>query len=79
MTAPTSFPFEATETTLANGLRVIVVAQPASRTLCRFRFPVSNGVAQRSRTWQIRFAHFFQHVMFRGTDASPRGNYQEIA
>ncbi|MGH2631964.1 MAG: M16 family metallopeptidase [Tepidiformaceae bacterium] len=70
-------PFEATETTLPNGLRVIVVPT-GFPNLVSLQIPVQTGSRNEVEPGKSGFAHFFEHVMFRGTERFSSEAYQEI-
>ncbi len=70
-------PFPATETELANGLRVIVVPT-GFPNLVSLQIPVQTGARNEVEPGKTGFAHFFEHMMFRGTKAYPPEAYQEI-
>ena len=70
-------PFEATETTLPNGLKVIVVPT-GFPNLVSLQIPVKTGSRNEVEPGKSGFAHFFEHMMFRGTAAYPPEKYQEI-
>ncbi len=59
-------PFRATEATLANGLRVIVVPT-GFPNLVSIQVPVQTGSRNEVEPGKSGFAHFFEHMMFRGT------------
>src|ERR1041384_7928090 len=70
-------PFEAREKTLANGLKVIVVPT-GFPNLVSLQIPVQTGSRNEVEPGKSGFAHFFEHMMFRGTKAYPPKAYQEI-
>lgn len=70
-------PFKATETTLPNGLRVIVVPT-GFPNLVSLQIPVQTGSRNEVEPGKSGFAHFFEHMMFRGTKAYPPAEYQAI-
>lgn len=70
-------PYRATETTLANGLRVIVVPT-GFPNLVSLQIPVQTGSRNEVEPGKSGFAHFFEHMMFRGTERYPAHRYQEI-
>ena len=70
-------PFTATETTLANGLRVIVVPT-GFPNLVSIRIPVQVGSRNEVEPGKSGFAHFFEHLMFRGTPNTPPDRYRDI-
>jgi zinc protease len=70
-------PFEAVEKTLANGLKIIVVPTGLPN-LVSVTIPVQTGSRNEVEPGKSGFAHFFEHMMFRGTKAYPPEKYQEI-
>ncbi|HLF56565.1 MAG TPA: pitrilysin family protein [Thermoanaerobaculia bacterium] len=70
-------PFEAVEKTLPNGLRVIVVPT-GFPNLVSLQIPVQTGSRNEIEPGKSGFAHFFEHMMFRGTKAYPPEVYQAI-
>jgi len=76
-TARNIMPFEATETTLSNGLRVIVVPT-GFPNLVSLQIPVQTGSRNEIEPGKSGFAHFFEHMMFRGTERYPADAYQDI-
>lgn len=70
-------PFRATERTLPNGLRVIVVPT-GFPDIVSLQIPVQTGSRNEVEAGRSGFAHFFEHMMFRGTAAYPAAKYQEI-
>ncbi len=70
-------PFKATEKTLANGLRVIVVPT-GFPNLVSVQIPVQTGSRNEVEPGKSGFAHFFEHVMFSGTPEMPPEKYREI-
>jgi zinc protease len=70
-------PFKATEKTLANGLKVIVVPT-GFPNIVSIQIPVQTGSRNEVEPGKSGFAHFFEHMMFRGTKAYPAHRYQEI-
>lgn len=70
-------PFKATETTLANGLRVIVVPT-GFPNLISLQIPVQTGSRNEVESGKSGFAHFFEHMMFRGTKRFSSEHYQEV-
>jgi zinc protease len=71
------FPFPTTEKTLPNGLKVIVV-QTGFPNIVSIQIPVRTGSRNEVEPGKSGFAHFFEHMMFRGTKAYPPEKYQEI-
>ncbi len=70
-------PYRATETTLANGLRVIVVPT-GFPNLVSLQIPVQTGSRNEVEPGKSGFAHFFEHMMFRGTERYPAHRYQQV-
>jgi zinc protease len=70
-------PFKATEKTLANGLKVIVVPT-GFPNLVSLHIPVQTGSRNEIEPGKSGFAHFFEHMMFRGTKAYPPEKYQDV-
>ena len=83
MSGPTSaargdiLPFRATEMTLGNGLRVIVVPT-GFPNLVSLQIPVQTGSRNEVEPGKSGFAHFFEHMMFRGTERFPAHAYQQV-
>src|SRR6476469_8466816 len=70
-------PFAAVEKTLPNGLKVIVVPT-GFPNIVSLQIPVQTGSRNEVEPGKSGFAHFFEHMMFRGTKAYPAEKYQEI-
>jgi predicted Zn-dependent peptidase len=70
-------PFDAAERTLPNGLRVIVVPT-GFPNIVSLQIPVQTGSRNEVEPGKSGFAHFFEHMMFRGTKAFPPEAYQAI-
>jgi zinc protease len=70
-------PFKATERTLANGLKVIIVPT-GFPNIVSLQIPVLTGSRNEVEPGKSGFAHFFEHLMFRGTPATPPEKYREI-
>ncbi|MFC0252057.1 M16 family metallopeptidase [Massilia consociata] len=70
-------PFKATEKTLPNGLKIIVVPT-GFPNLVSVHIPVQTGSRNEVEPGKSGFAHFFEHMMFRGTPTYPPEKYQEI-
>src|SRR5580765_4016423 len=67
----------ATEKLLPNGLKVIVVPT-GFPNIVSLQIPVQTGSRNEVEAGKSGFAHFFEHMMFRGTKAWPPEKYQEI-
>lgn len=70
-------PYKATETTLANGLKVIVVPT-GMPNLVSLQIPVQTGSRNEVEAGKTGFAHFFEHMMFRGTAKYPPAKYEAV-
>ncbi|CDG83312.1 M16 family metallopeptidase [Janthinobacterium agaricidamnosum] len=70
-------PFKATEKTLANGLKIIIVPT-GFPNIVSLQIPVQTGSRNEVEPGKSGFAHFFEHMMFRGTKAYPPEKYQDI-
>ncbi|HSB63633.1 MAG TPA: pitrilysin family protein [Thermoanaerobaculia bacterium] len=70
-------PFKASEKTLPNGLKIIVVPT-GFPNIVSIQIPVKTGSRNEVEPGKSGFAHFFEHMMFRGTKAYPPEKYQEI-
>jgi zinc protease len=70
-------PFAATEVTLPNHLRVIVVPT-GFPNLVSIQIPVQVGSRNEVEPGKTGFAHFFEHLMFRGTPSTPPEKFREV-
>ncbi|MEO8087336.1 MAG: pitrilysin family protein [Bacteroidota bacterium] len=70
-------PYPILQKKLANGLNVVTVPYP-SPGLAAFYIVVRVGSRDEIETGHTGFAHFFEHMMFRGTDKYPNAKYSEI-
>jgi len=70
-------PFSTTTNTLPNGLEVIVMPMP-SDGLIAFWSIVRTGSRDEYEPGRSGFAHFFEHMMFRGTERYPPQRYLEV-
>lgn len=70
-------PFKATEKTLPNGLKIIVVPT-GFPNLVSVQIPVQTGSRNEIEPGKSGFAHFFEHMMFRGTKDYPPAKYQDV-
>ena len=68
------FPFEVHQTTLDNGLVAIVVPYDSPGVVTYFTL-VRTGSRNEVEPGHSGFAHFFEHMMFRGTEAYPGEAY----
>ena len=69
-----AFPFEYSIDDLDNGLRVITVPLPYP-DLVSFYGVVRAGSRNEVEEGKSGFAHFFEHMMFRGTEKYPPEKY----
>ncbi len=70
-------PFAASEKTLPNGLKIIVVPT-GFPNIVSLQIPVQTGSRNEVEPGKSGFAHFFEHMMFRGTKAYPADKYQAV-
>src|SRR6186713_1297846 len=68
-------PFKAAERTLPNGLKVIVVPT-GFPNIVSIQVPVQSGSRNEFEAGKSGFAHFFEHMMFRGTPSYPPEKWQ---
>src|SRR4026209_1070873 len=68
-------PFKATERTRPNGLEVIVVPT-GFPNIVSIQIPVQTGSRNEFEAGKSGFAHFFEHMMFRGTTSYPPEKWQ---
>ena len=71
------FPFEVHEKKLGNGLTVLVI--PTDHPdIVALQIPVRVGSRNEVEEGRSGFAHFFEHMMFRGTDRFSADAYNEV-
>jgi zinc protease len=70
------FPFAVQQTTLDNGLQVVVVPYDSPGIVAYYSV-VRTGSRQEVEPGHSGFAHFFEHIMFRGTKAYPQDVYND--
>src|SRR5262245_7039176 len=70
-------PLKATEKTLPNGLKVLVVPT-GFPNIISVQIPVQTGSRNEVEAGKTGFAHFFEHMMFRGTPSFPPQRYQAV-
>lgn len=70
-------PFKATEKTLPNGLKVIIVPT-GFPNIVSIQIPVQTGSRNEVEPGKSGFAHFFEHMMFRGTKQFSPEEYNKI-
>ncbi|MEM1182606.1 MAG: pitrilysin family protein [Acidobacteriota bacterium] len=69
-------PFDPTIETLDNGLQVILIPMPADG-LVSYWTVVRTGARDEVEEGRTGFAHFFEHMMFRGTEKYPAEVFNE--
>ncbi|MBC7660835.1 MAG: insulinase family protein [Chitinophagaceae bacterium] len=69
------FPLKVEQKDFANGLRVMVVPT-GFPNLVSLQIPVQTGSRNEVEPGKTGFAHFFEHMMFRGTKKNPSDLYQ---
>jgi zinc protease len=74
---PGVLPFRAVERTLANGL-VVIVVPTGFPNIVSVQIPMQTGSRNEIEPGKSGFAHFFEHMMFRGTKAYPTERYQGV-
>ena len=72
-----TFPYPIAETTLDNGLSVIAIPQD-SPGLAAHYLAVRTGSRNEVEPGLSGFAHFFEHMMFRGTPRFPPERYNDV-
>ena len=76
-TMPSIIPYEAHVETLDNGLRVIVIPMEGSGLVAYWSI-ARVGSRDEVEAGRSGFAHFFEHMMFRGTENFPAARYNEM-
>lgn len=71
------FPYKYEMRDLENGLRVIVIPTDYPNIVA-LQIPVTTGSRNEVEPGKSGFAHFFEHMMFRGTEKYPADRYGEI-
>ena len=71
------FPFAASESVLDNGLRVVVVPMDSPGIVAHY-LVVRTGSRNEVEPGLSGFAHFFEHMMFRGTERYPSDKYNDV-
>ena len=69
-----AFPFPVHEKTLPNGLRVFVVSYDSPGLVAYYSI-VRTGSRNEVEAGKSGFAHFFEHMMFHGTETYPQDKY----
>jgi zinc protease len=73
----TVFPYEVQRAALDNGLRVLMIPMP-SEGLVAYWSVVRTGSRDEVEPGVTGFAHFFEHMMFRGSEKIPADVYDSI-
>jgi zinc protease len=73
-TSGEAFPFPVHEKTLPNGLRVFVVSYDSPGLVAYYSI-VRTGSRNEVEPGKSGFAHFFEHMMFHGTETYPQDKY----
>ncbi|HKI01833.1 MAG TPA: pitrilysin family protein [Thermoanaerobaculia bacterium] len=71
------FPFKVHKSTLDNGLKVVVIPYDSPGTVAYYTV-VRTGSRDEVEVGHSGFAHFFEHMMFRGTDKYSEDAYNEL-
>jgi zinc protease len=71
------FPYKVHETTLDNGLQVVVIPYDSPGTVAYYTV-VRTGSRDEVEAGHSGFAHFFEHMMFRGTDKYSTEAYNDL-
>lgn len=71
------FPYPIHQYQMENGLNVVTVEYP-SEGLAAFYIVVRVGSREEVEEGKTGFAHFFEHMMFRGTDNYSKEEYSEV-
>ena len=74
---PTIFPYETRTEVLANGLTVLLIPME-SPGLVAYYSVVRTGSRDEAEPGKSGFAHFFEHMMFRGTKTYPSAVYDSL-
>ena len=72
-----TIPYPTETHTLDNGLKLIVVSMPSDGLLAYWTL-VRTGSRDEFEPGRTGFAHFFEHMMFRGTERYPAAEYNRI-
>lgn len=73
----TPFPYSIFQSKLPNGLNVVTVPYP-SPGIAAFYIVVRTGSRNEIEPGKTGFAHFFEHMMFRGTEKFPKEKYSAV-
>jgi zinc protease len=71
------FPFKVYKQTLDNGMHVVVIPYDSPGTLA-YQIVMRTGYRDEVEAGHSGFAHFFEHMMFRGTDRYSKDAYNNV-
>jgi zinc protease len=71
------FPFDVHQTTLDNGLKIVVIPYDSPGIVAYFTV-VRTGSREEVEPGHSGFAHFFEHMMFRGTERYSADAYNDV-
>lgn len=71
------FPFKVHQTSLDNGMRVVAIPYESPGTVAYYTV-VRTGSRDEVEAGHSGFAHFFEHIMFRGTEKYPATVYNDL-
>ena len=71
------FPYKVHKTTLENGLQVVVIPYESPGTVAYYTV-VRTGSRDEVEPGHSGFAHFFEHMMFRGTEKYSKDAYNDL-
>ena len=74
---PRTFPYPIHESVLDNGLKVVVVPMDSPGIMAHY-LAVRAGSRNEVEPGLSGFAHFFEHMMFRGTEKYPADKYNDV-
>lgn len=77
LSADKVFPYDYDVNTLENGLRIITVPMPSNGIVSYYTL-VQTGARDEYEVGKTGFAHFFEHMMFRGTKKYPGSVYDSL-
>src|SRR5437868_6555821 len=71
------FPYQIHQTTLENGLKVIAIPFDSPGIVAYYTV-VRTGSRNEVEPGKSGFAHFFEHMMFRGTEKYPKDKFNAV-
>jgi zinc protease len=77
LSAADIFPYKVSERVLPNGLKVVVIPFNSPGTVALYTV-VRTGSRNEVEPGHSGFAHFFEHMMFRGTPRYPQARYNDV-